>query len=46
MPIIMMTAYGEQDLLDQAKELGATHYFTKPFDIKELQNTVNNLLED
>lgn len=46
MPIIMMTAYGEQDLLDQAKELGATHYFTKPFDIKELQNIVNNLLED
>lgn len=46
MPIIMMTAYGEQDVIEQAKKLGATHYFTKPFDIIELRNTVNNLLED
>lgn len=46
MPIIMMTAYGEVKLVEQAKSLGATHYFTKPFDIFEMKNTVNNLLLD
>lgn len=46
MPIVMMTAYGEISLIEQAKTLGVTHYFTKPFDIFELRNTVNNLLKD
>ncbi|MEG0380425.1 MAG: response regulator, partial [Kurthia sp.] len=46
MPIIMMTAYGEIGLVEQAKKLGVMHYFTKPFDIFEVRNTVNNLLKD
>lgn len=46
MPIVMMTAYGEVKLVEQAKSLGVTHYFTKPFDIFEVRNTVNNLLAD
>lgn len=43
LPIIMMTAYGEVTLVERAKSLGATHFFTKPFDIFELRKTVNNL---
>jgi two-component system, response regulator, stage 0 sporulation protein F len=31
--VIMMTAYGELDLITEAKELGAVDYITKPFDI-------------
>lgn len=31
--VIMMTAYGELDLINQARELGADEYITKPFDI-------------
>ena len=31
--VIMMTAYGELDLVNQAKEIGAYDYITKPFDI-------------
>lgn len=46
MPIIMMTAYGEVKLVEQAKSLGATHYFTKPFDIFEMKNTVNKLFAE
>lgn len=31
--VIMMTAYGELELVNEAKELGAMDYITKPFDI-------------
>ena len=34
--VIMMTAYGELDLVNQARELGAYGYVTKPFDILNL----------
>lgn len=34
--VIMMTAYGELELVNSAKELGAYAYITKPFDIIEL----------
>lgn len=44
LPVMMMTAYGELDLIQEAMELGASHYFTKPFDIFEVRDTVNNLL--
>ncbi|CUH96489.1 hypothetical protein P22_2579 [Propionispora sp. 2/2-37] len=31
--VIMMTAYGELELVNQAREMGAYAYITKPFDI-------------
>jgi two-component system response regulator (stage 0 sporulation protein F) len=34
--VIMMTAYGELDLVTEAKEIGAADYITKPFDIVAL----------
>ncbi len=34
--VIMMTAYGELALVTEAKEIGATDYITKPFDIVAL----------
>ncbi|SIT69736.1 response regulator [Edaphobacillus lindanitolerans] len=43
-PVLMMTAYGEQEQIDTAKELGATDYFTKPFDIHELRAAVAGIL--
>ncbi len=46
MPILMMTAYGELDLIKEAMDLGASHYFTKPFDIYELRDAVNGMLKD
>ena len=34
--VVMMTAYGELDMISEAKELGAIAYVTKPFDIVSL----------
>lgn len=44
--VIMMTAYGDQEMINEAKRLGARTHITKPFDIGELANTVNQLFED
>jgi two-component system response regulator (stage 0 sporulation protein F) len=38
--VIMMTAYGELDMVDEATKLGALGHFTKPFDIEELRMAV------
>ncbi|MCU9613323.1 response regulator [Caldibacillus lycopersici] len=38
--VIIMTAYGELDMISEAMELGALTYFAKPFDITELRETV------
>ncbi len=42
--IIMMTAYGELDMIAQARQLGAKAHFTKPFDIDELRLAVDQCL--
>lgn len=42
--VIMMTAYGELDMIKEAIDLGALTHFTKPFDIDELRVAVNNEL--
>jgi two-component system response regulator (stage 0 sporulation protein F) len=42
--VIMMTAYGELDMIKEAMELGALMHFTKPFDIDELRQAVNREL--
>jgi two-component system response regulator (stage 0 sporulation protein F) len=44
MKVIMMTAYGELDMMKEATDLGALKHFTKPFDIDDLRNTVNDEL--
>ncbi|WP_241154327.1 response regulator [Staphylospora marina] len=38
--VIMMTAYGELDMVAEAKSLGALTHFTKPFDIEDLRQAV------
>ncbi len=39
--VIMMTAYGELDMIKEAEQSGALMHFTKPFDIDELRAVVN-----
>lgn len=39
--VIMMTAYGELDMIKEATECGALMHFTKPFDIDELRSVVH-----
>lgn len=43
--VVMMTAYGELNLIEEAKTWGAVRHFTKPFDVFELRETVKNLLD-
>lgn len=43
--VMMMTAYGELDLIQEAMEMGALSHFTKPFDIDELRQAVKAHLE-
>lgn len=38
--VIMMTAYGELDMIKKTTALGAATHFTKPFDIMELKDEV------
>lgn len=43
--VMMMTAYSEIELMDEAEKLGVDQYFTKPFDIFEVRDTVLERLE-
>ena len=45
LPVMMMTAYVEQHMMDRANELGVVKYFTKPFNIFEVRDEVNKLVE-
>lgn len=42
--VIMITAYGELDLIQEAMRSGALTHLTKPFDIDELRKLVNHYL--
>ena len=38
--VIIMTAYGELDMIQEAKDLGALTHFAKPFDIDDIRAAV------
>jgi two-component system response regulator (stage 0 sporulation protein F) len=42
--VIMMTAYGELDLVNQAREIGAYDYITKPFDVIKLCKAIHEIM--
>jgi two-component system response regulator (stage 0 sporulation protein F) len=42
--VIIMTAYGELDMIQESKELGALTHFAKPFDIDEIRDAVKEYL--
>lgn len=46
MPVIMLTAYSELDMVAEAKKLGVRHYVTKPFDLNEVRYLVKALLSE
>ncbi|AXI01116.1 response regulator [Sporosarcina sp. PTS2304] len=43
--VMMMTAYSEIELTEEAGRLGIDHHFTKPFDIFEVRDTILNRLQ-
>ncbi|MFY0761350.1 MULTISPECIES: response regulator [Metabacillus] len=42
--VIIMTAYGELDMIQEAKDLGALTHFAKPFDIDEIRDAVRKYI--
>src|SRR3954469_1964112 len=40
MKVIIMTAYGELDMIQEAMDLGAITHFAKPFDIDDIRKAV------
>ncbi|MGG5255214.1 response regulator [Neobacillus sp. SM06] len=42
--VIIMTAYGELDMIKEAKNLGAITHFAKPFDIDDIRAAVRSNL--
>ena len=44
LPVVMMTAYGESDIMEEAKKLGAVRFFTKPFKIFEVRDEVKQII--
>ena len=44
--VIMMTAYGELDMVEEAKSIGAHAYIVKPFDINILCKMIEESIAD
>lgn len=42
--IIMMTAYGELDVIQEAMAFGANSFLTKPFDIEAIREAIESQL--
>lgn len=42
--VVMVSAMGDEDLVNQAKRIGVSHFLTKPFKADELVSAVRNLL--
>lgn len=42
--VIIMTAYGELDMIQEAKDLGALTHFAKPFDIDDIRSAVKKYI--
>lgn len=42
--VMIMTAYGELDMIQEAMSLGATTHFAKPFDIEEIKVVIKKEL--
>ncbi|AOQ25379.1 Sporulation initiation phosphotransferase F [Moorella thermoacetica] len=45
LPVIVITAYNELDLVEQASKLGASYYLQKPFDLDDLYHLVRQALQ-
>ncbi|OGS21580.1 MAG: hypothetical protein A2252_00120 [Elusimicrobia bacterium RIFOXYA2_FULL_39_19] len=43
--VILMTAFSANELVEEAKTLGAVTCIYKPFDVKEVLNTINNVIQ-
>lgn len=45
-PVLMMTAYGDLEVVEGAKKLGVKYYIVKPFDLNEVRLMIKAMLVD
>ncbi|WJY26529.1 response regulator [Sporosarcina trichiuri] len=45
-PVVLMSAFSEEEMVRSVPGLRADHYFKKPFDIHEVRRVINHLLEE
>jgi len=45
-PVIMMTAYGELEIVTEAAKMGVRQHITKPFDLQELRKKIKDTLRE
>ncbi|MGD9679493.1 MAG: response regulator [Vulcanibacillus sp.] len=45
MKVVMMTAYGELDMLEEAFEFGVLKHFIKPFNINDLKIAIREIFQ-
>ncbi len=43
-PVVMMTAYGDMEIIAETKSLGVQHYLNKPFDLDDVRALIKGLL--
>ncbi|MBN2301268.1 MAG: response regulator [Lentisphaerae bacterium] len=46
MPVVVISAYGADNTVEKAKDLGCVAYVKKPFRIQEVLNAVKNAVAD
>lgn len=46
LPVVMMTAYGDIEIINQTKDLGVKHFLNKPFDLDDVRELVKALLTE
>ena len=46
LPVIMITAYGDQERRSRAFEIGATDFLAKPIDFDALKSTISTVVAD
>jgi len=44
--VVIMTAYGELDIITEAKKMGVQHYIVKPFDLNEVRYLIKGLFAE
>jgi len=42
--ILMLSAMGDDEIVDEAKSIGISHFMKKPFKGQEIMDTLNNML--
>ena len=42
--VVLMTAYGELEIVMQAQKLGVNHYINKPFDLEDIRALIKSLM--